>query len=291
MAEVLERVESIQLYLAEINAIPRLTHAEECALALRIQAGDRLAKQRFILANLRLVVAVAKGYGTEDLDLLDHIQNGYFGLVKAVEQFDPGRNLRFSTYAMWWIRQAIARGCQMNARLVHLPVYIQDQLRSLSRVSDDWLQTHGTEPSAEVLAESLGIEVEQVRLLQSSRAGVMSLDRTCEWEEEEGPAYAECIADPGAEAAYAQVDGTSASLERSAVLHCALAHLTERERTVVKLYFGLGCDAVPSHARIGRMIGVSRARVQQILQHALQKLRGSPALAGGEMPGEVEVLV
>jgi RNA polymerase primary sigma factor len=125
----------------------------------------------------------------------------------------------------------------------------------------------------EVLARSLGTEVEHVWFLQSSREGVASLDRRCEQDDEDDPSFAEGLADPEAELAYGQVDEACASEQVSAALYQALAHLTEREQTVVRLRYGLGCDAVPSHARIGRMIGVSRSRAQQILEHALFKLR------------------
>jgi RNA polymerase primary sigma factor len=265
--------DSLKPFPSQIETIPRLTHTEEVELAWRVRAGDEEAKQRFILANLRLVVAVARGYSTVELELADHIQNGYFGLLRAVEHFDPTRKVHFGTYAMFWIRQAIGRGAQMSARLIHLPVYIQEQQGRLSRVSDAWFQEHGTEASVEVLAQSLGVEVEHVRLLQASWQGAISMDRTCEWEEEESPSFADGLVDPDAELAFVQIDDACASEQMSATLARALTCLTKREQTVVKLYYGLGRDAVPSHAKIGRMIGVSRARVQQILDHALSKLR------------------
>ncbi len=263
---------ALQLYLDEINAIARLSHAEERELGSRVQAGDEEAKQRFILANLRLVVAVAKGYSTTELELLDHIQNGYFGLVKAVEHFDPGRNIHFATYAMAWIRQAITRRSQMSSRLIHLPEYIQDQLRVLDRVSEAWSQLHGTEPPIWYLANQLGVEASHIQLLQRARGSVASLDSRLAEDEESLP-LAGCIADPSAEMAYMEVEGAQEDEEVLACLRRAFSCLTEREQTVIRLYFGLGCDAVPSHARVGGMIGVSRSQVRMILLKALDKLR------------------
>jgi len=264
--------ESLQLYLAEINAISRLSHAEERELAQRVQLGDEQAKQRFILANLRLVVAVARGYSTTELELLDHIQNGYFGLLKAVERYDPARRVHFGTYAMFWIRQAIGRAAEMSARLIHLPVYVQDELRSLSRMSDVWLAAHGTEPPVEFLAEALGVEVEHIQVLQAVREDAASLDRTYELEED-GLSFGEDLADPLATMAYTLVERVEEDEEVEALLRRAWAHLTDRERTVIMLYYGLGREAVSSYASIGRVIGISRTRVRIIWLGALCKLR------------------
>jgi RNA polymerase primary sigma factor len=270
----------LQLYLAEINAVPRLTHAEERALAMRVQAGDVEAKRRFILANLRLVVAVARKFPTSDLDLLDHIQNGYFGLVRAVERFDPiGFNVHFGTYAMFWIRQAISRGQEDSARLIRLPAYIQDQIRAMDKKAEAWFQAHGTEATNEYLASCLGVDVAHVRMLQSKREWTLSLDYSDEDRDDDEYTLADRLVDPQSEESYLQVGVQDVHGDLSRQLRQALyTCLTPRERIVVSLYFGLGVEAMTSYADIGREIGVSRTRARTILVNALPKLQS--ALSG-----------
>lgn len=259
---------SIQLYLTEIGAIPRLSVAEEKKLATKVGQGDAEAKRRCILANLRLVVSVAKKYGTTDLDLLDHVQNGYFGLLEAVERFDPAFGVRFSTYAMYWIRQAIVRGQEDTARLIRLPSYIQGELRKLDKEAEAWLQKHKTEASVEHLASCLDVSVEHIQLLQRAREWALSIDGFNEMDEE-GTTLTERLADPRAETPYLAVDRSD---EYDAV-HQALRLLNKREQAAVSLYFGLGVEEMSGYAEIGRAIGVSRTRARQLVTNALPKLR------------------
>ncbi len=263
---------STGLYLAEIGDLPRLTHAEECTLARRIKQGDESARERMILANLRLVVYVAKRYGTSEMDLLDHIQNGYFGLVKAVEQFDENRNIHFSTYAVHWIRQAVTREQQRHRRLVHLPFYIQAQIYALDRASDEYWATHGTEPEASYLADCLGVPVSHIHLLLANRSRALSLDYSYTSSDEDGNTLLECMADSVAFSSFEQVDERDEQARVREQVRYALSALGEREREVVILVFGLDGGDERSYAEVGRSLGISRERVRQILSVALSKL-------------------
>lgn len=277
---------SLQLYLAEINAIPRLSHAEEKDLAAKIQAGDVEAKQRFILANLRLVVKAAKRRSTTDLELLDHIQNGYFGLVRAVERFDPAvYDVHFATYAMLWIKQAIMRSQDDTARLIRLPSYLQEELRSMDRAAEAWLVAHGTEAPDEYLASHLGVGVEHIRMLRFKCGRTLSLDFADEDQDgDDEPTLADYLSDPQAEESYTLVDVQDLHEGLSGQVRYAMdTVLTERERLVVGLYFGLNGEAMPRYADIGRVIGVSRTRARVILVNALPKLR--PALSAYQEVG------
>lgn len=269
---------ALGLYLDEIGDLPQLTHDEERTLALRVRAGDGLAKERMILANLKLVVYMAKRYGERSMDLSDHIQNGFFGLVKAVERFDPDRNVHFSTYACHWIRQSITREQANTSRLVRLPLYIQTQINALDRATDSWFLAHGSEPEADVLAATLGIPVSQVHLLQSVRGQALSLDYSYDNNDEEGHTLLERIADPREEAAFERLDKQDEDDQIRETVHSALRRLTERERTVVTLLFGLDGSQKRTLAEVGRVIGVTRERVRQIQVVALEKLRREPAL-------------
>ena len=269
---------SLQLYLAEINAIPRLTRAEEKDLAAKVQAGDGEAKRRFILANLRLVVKAASRYCTPGLDLLDHIQDGYFGLVRAVELFDPvAYDVCFSTYAMIRIKQAIRRGQDDTSRLVRLPSYLQEELRSMDKLADAWLAAHGTEAPDEYLASCLSVDVGHVQMLRAARERALSLDFADEDQDGDSePTLADYLSDPQAEEAYGQVDLNGLGWQVQQAMERVL---TERERLVVAMYFGLsGGEAMTRYAEIGRVIGVSRTRARVILVNALPKLRSALSL-------------
>lgn len=273
---------SLQLYLAEINALPRLTRAEEKDLAASVQAGDAEAKRCFILANLRLVVKAAKRHSTVGLDLLDHIQNGFFGLVRAVERFDPkAYDVCFSTYAMIWIKQAIMRGQDDTARLIRLPSYIQEELRSMNKAADEWLTAHGTEAPDEYLAACLSVDVGHVQMLRSKRERALSLDLVDDDHDgDDELCLADYLSDPQAEESYTLVgiEQLRGSLGWQ-VRQVMNTYLTSQEHRVVSLYFGLsGGQAVTRYAEIGREIGVSRTRARIVLINALPKLRA--ALSG-----------
>ncbi len=267
---------SMGLYLASIGNLPRLTHAEEQTLALRIKNGDEQAKQEMILANLKLVVYVARRYGTSEMDLLDHIQNGYFGLVKAVERFDGGRNIHFSTYAVHWIRQAVTREQQRHRHLVHLPFYIQDQIHKMDKATDEWFLTHGTEVPLSFLSDALEVEIAHIQMLQSLRSRTLSLDYAANDTDE--TTLAEQTVDAEAPSPDAEVsEQDEQNMVREQIRH-ALAILTERERVVITFSFGLDGSDKRSYAEIGRSLGISRERVRQLLQSALTKLRHAGAL-------------
>ena len=267
---------SMSLYLGEIADLPRLTHEEERQLALRIKDGDAQAKQEMIEANLKLVVSIAKRYGTRNMDLLDHIQNGSFGLVKAVERFDPERNIHFATYACHWIRQAVTRSQAFTSRLVRLPIYIQTEICALDKAYDEWFLAHGTEPTVEHLATSLHVEIAHIHLLQSMRGRALSLDK-CLGSEDDNTFLA-CTPDKTAESSFEEVDDEDEQDRVGEQIRQALGVLTEQERTVITLSFGLDGGEERTLAEVGRMMGVSRERVRQVQSVAIRKLQREPRL-------------
>jgi len=262
------REDPVQTYLREIGQIPLLTAEEERELARRARRGDQDAKARLAAANLRLVVSIAKRYTGLGLPLLDLIQEGNVGLMRAIEKFDPERGYKFSTYATWWIRQAITRALTQTSRSIRLPESLIQRLRRLQEAETAWIQEHGEPPTDEELAEILGIPVEQVQEARQAPQYTPSLDQPLD-EEEEGDELEQLIS-----------NGSLPSPLRTALkelrreeLRKALEVLSERERRVLSLRYGLEDDEPKTLEETGKLLGISRERVRQIQNEALEKLR------------------
>jgi RNA polymerase primary sigma factor len=258
--------DSLQRYLEEIGNVPLLSAAEEVQLAKRIERGDRAAKDHMITANLRLVVSIAKRYRNQGLPLLDLVQEGTIGLIRAVEKFDWRRGYKFSTYATWWIRQAVARALADKGRTIRMPVHVVDKANRLGRVERRLVSELGREPSREELAEQLDVDTQEIDDLRAAMQIPMSLDRPVGTEED--GTLGQFVAD---EQSSAPIDD-AAGQERARTLDRALAALAPREREVLELRFGLGGRDTHTLEEVGRQFDVTRERVRQIEQQALRKL-------------------
>jgi RNA polymerase primary sigma factor len=264
--------DSLQLFLDEIGRYPLLTAAEEIELAKRIERGDLEAKERMINSNLRLVVSIAKRYQGHGLSLLDLIQEGILGLIRAVEKFDHRRGFKFSTYATWWIRQAVQRGYQNRARTIRVPVHVADLERTAARAERELAARLGRMPTEEEIAAEAKIPLEKLRQAHEAMRSLTSLDRPIG---ENGPGtIADLVAAPDAD----PVTELSVGLDEEA-LERALASLGEVERRVVELRFGLGGREPASIETVAREVGVARERVRSIEQGALEKLSRNRELA------------
>ena len=257
--------DSLQLFLNELARYPLLTAAQEVELAKRIERGDREAKERMINSNLRLVVSIAKRYQGHGVPLLDLIQEGIIGLIRAVEKFDWRRGFKFSTYATWWIRQAVQRAVANKARTIRIPVHVLDDARRIGRAEDRLAAALGRPPEDEEIARELGITLEQVRKVREAPRSVTSLDKRIG--EDEGADLYEIVPAPEEPAFFEELD---IPLDAQA-LRAAVERLPERERDVVLLRYGLDGDPV-SLAEIGRRLGMTRERVRQIETEALERL-------------------
>jgi RNA polymerase primary sigma factor len=264
--------DSLQLFLNEMARYPLLTAQEEVELAKLIERGDKAAKDRMVNSNLRLVVSIAKKYQGHGLSLLDLIQEGIIGLIRAVEKFDWRRGYKFSTYATWWIRQAVQRGVANKARTIRMPVHIVDRERKIARTERELLTKLGRAPTQAEVAKAAKLPVKQVREVQEAARAVTSLDRPVGSESE--TALGDLVA--GSEAP--PEEELDISLRQDA-LRKAVAELSDRERDVLKLRFGLNGDPDPqSLEQIGRTLGLTRERVRQIETEALKRLAVSREL-------------
>ena len=258
--------DSLQLFLNEAGRYPLLTAAEEVELAKLIERGDKTAKDRMVNANLRLVVSIAKKYQGHGLSLLDLIQEGIIGLIRAVEKFDWRRGFKFSTYATWWIRQAVQRGVANKSRTIRIPVHIVEREQKIARAERDLLVQLDRQPTDEELAAKSGLEVKHVREVRSAARTVASLDKTVS--DESGTSFGDLIAHDGTDVAEEVVVGLGED-----ALHRAIKTLPEREELVIRLRYGLDPAQEPlSLEQIGRQLGVTRERVRQIEQQALGRL-------------------
>lgn len=257
----------VRMYLKEIGRVPLLTAIEEVDLAKRMEKGDEEAKRRLAEANLRLVVSIAKRYVGRGLLFLDLIQEGNLGLIKAVEKFDFRKGFKFSTYATWWIRQAITRAIADQARTIRIPVHMVETINKLIRVSRQLLQEYGREPSPEEIANEMDIPVERVREIMKIAQEPVSLETPIG--EEEDSHLGDFIEDQDAPA---PAEAASFILLREQ-LEEVLETLTPREEKVLRLRFGLDDGRSRTLEEVGQEFGVTRERIRQIEAKALRKLR------------------
>jgi RNA polymerase primary sigma factor len=257
----------VRMYLKEIGRVNLLTAKQEVELAKEMEAGSEEARHHLTEANLRLVVSVAKKYLNRGLSFLDLIQEGNLGLMRAVEKFDYKRGFKFSTYATWWIRQAITRAIADQARTIRIPVHMVDTLNQLARVSRALLEQLGREPNEEELAYGMGITVDKVQELKKISQQPVSLESPIG--EEEDSHLGDFVED---KMAIAPLEAASEAMFRNEV-EDILATLRPRERRVVQLRFGLVDDEPRTLEEVGRRMGLTRERIRQIEATALRKLR------------------
>ena len=257
----------VKVYLKEIGRVPLLTPEEETALAMRIIDGDLRAKQRLSEANLRLVVSIAKRYVGRGMQFLDLIQEGNLGLIKAVEKFDYTKGFKFSTYATWWIRQAITRAIADQARTIRIPVHMVETINKVKKVSSQLLHKNGHEPTAEEISEELAMPVDKVREIMRVAQEPVSLETPIG--EEEDSHLGDFIPDDDAPA---PADAASHTLLKEQ-LEEVLGSLTDREAKVLRLRFGLEDGRPRTLEEVGKEFDVTRERIRQIEAKALRKLR------------------
>ena len=257
----------VRMYLKEIGKVPLLTAQEEIDLAKRMEAGDEYAKQKLCEANLRLVVSIAKKYVGRGMLFLDLIQEGNLGLIKAVDKFDWTKGYKFSTYATWWIRQAITRSIADQARTIRIPVHMVETINKLIRVSRQLLQEEGREPTPDEIAEEMDISVEKVREILKIAQEPVSLETPIG--EEEDSHLGDFIPDDDAPA---PAEAAAFSMLKEQLVD-VLGTLTEREQKVLKLRFGLEDGRARTLEEVGKKFDVTRERIRQIEAKALRKLR------------------
>ncbi len=257
----------VRMYLKEIGKVALLTAEEETTLAKKMEAGDEEAKKRLAEANLRLVVSIAKRYVGRGMLFLDLIQEGNLGLIKAVEKFDYRKGYKFSTYATWWIRQAITRAIADQARTIRIPVHMVETINKLIRVSRQLLQDLGREPTPEEIAKEMTLDVEKVREIQKIAQEPVSLETPIG--EEEDSHLGDFIPDEDAQAPQEAATFTMLREQLIEVLHT----LTPREQKVLRLRFGLDDGRARTLEEVGKEFEVTRERIRQIEAKALRKLR------------------
>jgi RNA polymerase primary sigma factor len=258
--------DSLQLFLNEAGRYPLLTAAQEVELAKRIEAGEKEAKDLLVNSNLRLVVSIAKKYQGHGLSLLDLIQEGIIGLIRAAEKFDWRKGFKFSTYATWWIRQAVQRGVANKARTIRIPVHIVEREQKISRAERELVAKLERAPTDAEVAEQAKLPIKQVREVRAAARAVASLDRPVGEDDSAslGDLFASAEAPPDEQV---EVDLTEKAL------HAAIADLPEREQSILKLRYGLnGAQEPKSLEEIGRIMGITRERVRQLEAEALRRL-------------------
>jgi len=260
--------DSVRLYLREIGKIPLLSAEEELDLARRVVDGDKIAKDKMAEANMRLVVSIAKRYVGRGLDLLDLIQEGNTGLLRAVEKFDPDKGFKFSTYATWWIRQAITRAIADQARTIRIPVHMVETINKLLRTQRRLTQELNREPTNEEIAAAMEIEVDKVEHIMKIKQDISSLDASIRDDEEES-VLADFIED---EDTISPEESATNQLLKEQVKGM-LGALTDREQKILKLRFGLEDGKQHTLEEVGQEFSVTRERIRQIEAKALAKLR------------------
>ena len=260
--------DSVRLYLREIGKVPLLSSEEELALANRVVAGEKEAKDQMAEANMRLVVSIAKRYVGRGLDLLDLIQEGNTGLLRAVEKFDPDKGFKFSTYATWWIRQAITRAIADQARTIRIPVHMVETINKLLRTQRRLTQELNREPTNEEIAKEMEIEVDKVEHIMKIKQDISSLDASIRDDEEES-VLSDFIED---EDTITPEESATGQLLKEQVGEM-LGALTEREQKILRLRFGLEDGRNHTLEEVGQEFAVTRERIRQIEAKALAKLR------------------
>jgi RNA polymerase primary sigma factor len=263
-------LDSLRLYLRSIGKVQLLTAEREVALAQRIERGDLVAKQEMVEANLRLVVSIAKGYLGRGLSFLDLIQEGSLGLIRAVEKFDHRRGFKFSTYATWWIRQAVTRAIADKGRTIRIPVHMVEKLNKVVHVERQLVQQLGREPLPEEIAKELECSSREVRDILRMAQQPVSLEKPIG--EEEESELGDFVEDDGAESPF---DIASENLRKENVRR-ALDALPQREREVIEMRFGLTGARPFTLEEVGRAFNVTRERIRQIENHTLKKLESLP---------------
>jgi RNA polymerase primary sigma factor len=267
-------LDSLRLYLREIGKVPLLTADQEVYLAKRIERGDMVAKKQMTEANLRLVVSIAKSYLGRGLSFLDLIQEGSLGLIRAVEKFDYRKGYKFSTYATWWIRQAVTRAIADKARTIRIPVHMVEKLNKVVHIERQLVQRLGREPRPDEIAEELEMTTEEVREILRMAQQPVSLEKPIG--EEEESELGDFVQDDQAESPF---DTASLSLRREDIER-ALHSLPPRDRRVIELRFGLNGKPPCTLEEVGRAFGVTRERIRQIENNTLKKLESLPEAQG-----------
>jgi len=267
-------LDSLRLYLREIGKVQLLTADQEVYLAKRIERGDMEAKRQMIEANLRLVVSIAKSYLGRGLSFLDLIQEGSLGLIRAVEKFDHRRGYKFSTYATWWIRQAVTRAIADKARTIRIPVHMVEKLNKVVHIERHLVQRLGREPRPDEIAFELDMTTEEVREILRMAQHPVSLEKPIG--EEEESELGDFVQDDLAESPF---DTASLSLRREDIER-ALFSLPERERKVIELRYGLTGEPPYTLEEVGQAFGVTRERIRQIENNTLKKLESLPEAQG-----------
>jgi RNA polymerase primary sigma factor len=257
--------DSLQLFLNEAGRYPLLTAAEEVELAKRVEQGDKAAKDRMVNSNLRLVVSIAKKYQGHGLSLLDLIQEGIIGLIRAVEKFDWRRGFKFSTYATWWIRQAVQRGVANKSRTIRIPVHIVEREQKIARAERELVAELERPPTDEEIATKSRLQVKHVREVRAAARTVASLDKPLS--DDSDASFGDVVAQDGSDIEEEVV----VALGEDA-LHRAIETLPEREKFVIMTRYGLGDNDPRSLEQIGREMGITRERVRQIETQALGRL-------------------
>jgi RNA polymerase primary sigma factor len=256
----------LSAYLAEISRIPLLSGAEEVRLARAAQAGDGEARRKIIVSNLRLVVSIAKKYLYYGLPLLDLIEEGNLGLMKAVERFDPERGCKFSTYATWWIRQGVTRALSNYGRTVRIPVYVTDNVARYKKVVDEVYTKTGKRPEPEEVAERLGIKMAEAKCLQAFVEDITPLDNLQTTSEDDGRGIPESV-EPR------RVDQAIHQIELDQQMQVLMGELTQREENIIRFRYGLMDGKAHTLEETGRKFNLTRERIRQIENDVMRRLR------------------
>ncbi len=261
--------DSVRLYLHEIGKIPLLTLDEENSIARRIIEGEQKAKDEMAEANMRLVVSIAKRYSGRGLDFLDLIQEGNTGLLRAVEKFDPDKGFKFSTYATWWIRQAITRAIADQARTIRIPVHMVETINKLMRTQRRMTQKLNREPTMDELSKELEMEIDKIEYIMKIKQDISSLDATVGRDDDDDSVLGDFIGDD--EARSPEESATYKLLQEQ--IDSILQTLSEREKKILTMRFGLGGTKSHTLEEVGQEFAVTRERIRQIEAKALAKLR------------------
>lgn len=262
--------DSVRLYLREIGKIPLLTAEEEMDLALRVVKGEKKAKDKMVEANMRLVVSIAKRYSGRGLDFLDLIQEGNTGLLRAVEKFDPDKGFKFSTYATWWIRQAITRAIADQARTIRIPVHMVETINKVLRASRKLTQELNREPTTEEIAEEMDMDAEKIEYIMKIKQDIASLDASVGRDgDDEDSVLGDFVED---EERTSPEDSAASQLLKEQIA-MIISDLSDREQKIIKLRFGIGGGRPHTLEEVGAEFSVTRERIRQIEAKALSKLR------------------